>query len=208
LKVSVPAYFGRLYIAPLILDFLEQYPEIEISLDFSDHFVDIINTGFDVVIRIGDLKDSNLIAKKLAVDQRVVVASPKYIKAHGTPNFPSELSQHNVLLFTHELSQSVWSFLDIEGKEYNVKVSGNFETNNCEALMKATRDGLGIALRPMWDVWRSIKSKQLTILMQDYTTPKFNIQAVYPSRDHLPHRVRVFIDHVKQNLEVHKEWNY
>jgi DNA-binding transcriptional LysR family regulator len=208
LKVSVPAYFGRLYIAPLIPDFLEQYPEIEISLDFSDHFVDIINTGFDVVIRIGDLKDSNLIAKKLAVDQRVVVASPKYIKAHGTPNLPSELSQHNVLLFTHELSQSVWSFLDIEGKEYNVKVSGNFETNNCEALMKATRDGLGIALRPMWDVWRSIKSKQLTLLMQDYTTPKFNIQAVYPSRDHLPHRVRVFIDHVKQNLEVHKEWNY
>jgi DNA-binding transcriptional LysR family regulator len=208
LKLSVPAYFGRLYIAPLIPDFLEKYPEIELSLDFSDHFVDIINSGYDVVIRIGDLKDSNLIAKKLAIDQRVLVAAPKYINAHGIPNLPSELNKHNVLLFMHESSQAVWSFFDVQGKEHNVKVSGNFATNNCEALMKATKDGLGIALRPMWDVWRSIQSKQLIVLMPDYTAAKFNIQAVYPSRDHLPHRVRVFIDFFKQHLDDHKEWRY
>lgn len=208
LKVSVPAYFGRLYIAPLIPHFLEQYPEIELSLDFSDHFVDIINSGYDAVIRIGDLKDSNLVAKKLAVDQRVVVASPKYIRTHGTPNLPSELSEHNVLLFTHASTKPIWSFFDSQGKEHTVTVSGNFKTNNCETLMKATKAGLGIALRPMWDVWSSIKSKELAILMQNYTAPKFNIQAVYPNREYLPHRVRVFVDYMKRELESYQEWNY
>lgn len=208
LKVSVPAYFGRLYIAPLIPHFLEQFPEIELSLDFSDHFVDIINSGYDAVIRIGDLKDSSLVAKKLAVDQRVLVASPKYVKNYGVPHSPNELGEHNVLLFTHLSSQPFFTFIDFQGKEHTVKVTGNFETNNCETLMKATKAGLGIALRPMWDVWEPIKLKELVILMTDYTAPRYNIQAVYPNRNHLPHRVRVFINYVKQNLAHHKEWNY
>lgn len=208
LKVSVPAYFGRLYVAPLIPEFLEQFPEIDLSLDFSDEFVDIVNYGYDVAIRIGDLKNSNLIAQKLAVDQRIVVAAPKYVESFGLPQSPEELINHNALLFSNPTPHPFWSFQDNQGNEQSVKVSGNFETNNCESLNKATIAGLGIALRPKWDVWKSIESKELVHILPQYIAPKFSIQAVYPSRTHLPLKARVFIDALKNDLINRTQWNY
>ena len=208
LKVSAPAFFGRLYIAPLMPTFLQQYPEIDLSLNFSDQFVDIISSGYDLAIRIGELQDSNLIIRKLAVDQRVVVASPEYIKRCGKPIVPKDLGEHNVLIFANPSPLNIWTFQDAEQNQQSIKVSGNFETNNCETLNQSTMAGLGIALRPRWDVWRFIESGELVPLLEEYLAPRFDIQAVYPSRTHLPHRVRVFIDMLKQDLEQQSTWNY
>lgn len=207
LKVSVPAYFGRLYIAPLISGFLEQYQEIDLSLDFSDHFVDIISGGYDLAVRIGDLEDSNLIVRKLGVDQRVIVASPEYVARYGEPKTPKELSKHNALIFSNPSPLNIWSFKDARGKEHSVRVSGNFETNNCETLNHAVLSGLGITQRPMWDVWSALESGELVTLLAGYRAPKFDIQVVYPGRANIPHKARVFIELVKNHLDSNLGWN-
>lgn len=204
LKISVPAYFGQLYVSPVLSEFLKLYSEVDMSVNFSDQFVDIIEGGYDVAIRIDNLQDSNLISKKIGTDQRVVVASPEYVKQFGCPNTPSELQNHNVLIFSNPSPFDLWTFYDSNKKKYSVKVSGNFETNNCESLNKATLSGLGLSLRPKWDVWHLIQSGQLTSLLPEYTAEKFDIQAVYPNRDFLPHKVRLFIELLKENLKKEK----
>lgn len=208
LKITAPAYFGRLYIAPLIPRFLQHYPEVNLQTDFTDQFIDIINEGYDLAIRIDNLKDSNLVAKRLGGDQRMVVASPTYLEQFGIPETPDELQQHNVLLFSNPSPQRVWRFVGPSGKHTEVKVSGNFETNNCETLNKVTLAGLGIALRPMWDVWREIESGALIPLLPNYRAPHYDIQALYPSRSYLPHRVRAFLDLLSEHLEKGQPWSH
>jgi len=207
LKISVPAYFGRLYVAPLIPAFLEKYSEVDLSLDFSDHFVDIIGGGYDLAVRIGNLQDSNLIIRKLGVDRRVIVASPGYIKRYGKPESPKELSQHNALVFSNPLPLNHWVFKDTKDKEYGIKVSGNFETNNCEVLNDAVLSGLGITQRPLWDVWSAVRSGELEVLLEEYETPTLDIQIVYPSRTNIPYKVRVFIELLKDYFDRDLGWN-
>lgn len=194
LRVTVPAAFGRLHIAPLVPEFLRRYPDLHLSLHLSDGIVDLIEDGYDVAVRIGEMRDSNLVARYLGVDRRLVVATPSYLAQYGEPSHPEDLMQHNALLFANPAPLNQWQFVDNEGAVHSVKVSGNFETNNCEALREAIMADLGIALRPTWDVWRDIQNGTLKVLLPDYTPPSFNIQAVYPSRRHLPQKVRVFID--------------
>jgi len=160
-----------------------------------------------LAIRIDNLEDSGLVAKPVGKDQRTIVASPAYLKEFGLPETPLELQEHNVLLFSNPAPQRVWSLYDQEGKKHEVKVSGNFETNNCETLNKVTLAGLGISLRPKWDVWRKIEEGVLVPLLTDYRPPSYDIQAVYPNRAYLPYRVRVFIDLLAENLAKESVWN-
>lgn len=206
LRVTVPAAFGRLHIAPLVPEFLRRYPELRLSLHLSDGIMDIIDDGYDVAVRIGERKDSNLVARHLGVDHRFVVATPSYLAKHGTPRSPEELLQHNALLFANPSPLDQWQFVDGNGVEQSVKVSGNFETNNCEALREAIMADLGIALRPTWDVWRDIRNGSLSVLLSDYTPPSFPIQAVYPSRRHLSQKVRVFIDLLQEVFGDRPYW--
>jgi len=200
LRVTVPAAFGRQHIAPLVPEFLSRYPKVRLVLHLSDQRVDLIEEGYDLAIRIGELRDSNLIASPLGIDKRVLVASPAYIAQHGEPSHPEELCKHNALLFANPSPMDSWNFIDTHGKERGVKVSGNFETNNCDALRAAILAGLGIALRPQWDVWRDIQQGCMVALLPDYTHPSFPIQALYPSRRHLSQKVRLFIDMLRERF--------
>lgn len=208
LKISVPSYFGQLHISPLLPEFLKKYPEVEISINFSDQLIDIIQGGYDLAIRIGNLKDSNLIYKKLATDQRIIVASPKYIEKFGKPKNPNELENHNGLIFSNPVPFNLWTLFDSNNQKYEVKVSGNFETNDCHSLNKAVLAGLGIALRPKWDVCNLVEQGELVSLLPDYIAPSFAIQAVYPSRNYLPHRVKVFNDLLERYFRNQRNWNY
>jgi len=194
LRVTVPAAFGRLHIAPLVPEFLRRYPDLRLSLHLTDNIVDLIGEGFDVALRIGDMKDSNLVARQLGTDRRFVVATPSYIEKYGAPRVPEELVKHNALLFSNPNPLDQWQFVDPDGMAHHVKVSGNFETNNCDALREALLADAGIALRPTWDVGKDIRSGTLKVLLPQYVQPNFNIQAVYPSRRHLSQKVRVFVD--------------
>lgn len=194
LRVTVPAAFGRLHIAPLVPEFLRRYPELRLVLHLTDTKVDIIEEGYDVAVRIGDLKDSNLVARHLGIDYRKLVATPSYLIKFGTPKTPEDLLNHNVLLFANPAPLDQWQFIDPKGKSRSIKVTGNFETNNCDALRAAIFADAGIALRPVWDVWQEIRTGSLQVLLPEYKHPSVNIQAVYPSRRHLSQKVRVFID--------------
>ncbi len=207
LKISVPAYFGKLYIAPILPDFLKKYPNIGISIDFSDKFTNVIEDGYDLAVRIGNLQDSTLIAKKVAIDQRLVVASPKYLQTFGTPRNPKELQEHNALIFSNPSPFNLWTFFDCNNKEHNIKVQGNFETNSCESLNKAVLSGVGIALRPKWDVWRYIENGDLIHLLTEFSPPQYNIQVVYPSRHYLPQRVSLFVEFLQHSLASETRWN-
>lgn len=207
LKVSVPAAFGRLHIAPLVPQYLSRYPRVKLSLNLSDSMVDIVNAGYDVAVRIGELKDSSLIARTLGRDRRVVVATPSYLQQHGTPQTPQELAQHNALLFSNTVHLDQWQFIDKNNHSEIVKVSGNLETNNCDALREAIYADLGIALRPLWDVWQDLREGKLVRLLPAYTPPSYTIHAVYPSRRLLPRKTRLFIELLLEKFGETPYWD-
>lgn len=204
LKVTVPAAFGRLHIAPLVPEFLTRYPAIKLTLHLTDSIVDIIDQGYDLAVRIGELKDSSLISKSIGLDRRVVVATPSYLAQYGEPRLPQELAGHNALLFA---SKDHWSFTGPNGKEVSVKVSGNLDTNNCDALREAIYADLGLALRPLWDVWQDLRDGRLVRLLPSFIPPAYPINAVYPSRRLMPKKTRVFIAHLLQRFGPIPYWD-
>ncbi|MGC8604225.1 MAG: LysR family transcriptional regulator [Desulfomonilaceae bacterium] len=207
LRVTAPAAFGRLHIAPLVPILLSRHPSLELYLHLSDDVVDIIEDRYDVAVRIGEMKDSRLIARNLCVDNRLVVATESYIKKFGEPKTPEDLLKHNALLFCSSGKPGPWRFYDKLGKLYTVNVSGNFETNNCDALREAILADIGIALRPTWDIWRDVKSGRMVPLLPEYKPNSFYIKAVYQSRQHLPQKVRVLLDLLIANFGDVPYWD-
>lgn len=193
LKVTAPTTFSRMHIAPYLPEFLAKYPEIELDCYLTDDFVDIISRGFDVAIRIGELQDSSLVQKKLAMDRRVIVASPKYIEKFGVPTNIAELEFHNCLSAG---AQDGWNLQGPEGQQV-VRVKGNIRSNSAEFVRSAVTSGLGIALRSIWDVGPELKRGELKIVMPEYSgADSVAIYAVYPCRDFMPTKVNALIEYL------------
>jgi len=193
LKVTAPTSFGRMHIAPYIGDFLAANPELQLNLDLSDHFVDVVGEGFDVAIRIGELENSTLVARRLAPNHRVICAAPGYLERHGAPASLAEIARHNCLA---AVNQDLWRLEGPEGP-INVRVSGNVHTNSSEVVREAVLAGLGIALRSTWDVGPELKAGRLDVILPQYrSSSRVALFAVYPSRRFLPVKVRVFIDYL------------
>ncbi len=191
LKVTAPTSFSRLHIAPKLGDFLSRYPEVKLDLHLTDHLDDIIRDGFDLAIRVGELQDSSLVAKKLAPDTRVLCASPKYLERAGVPKSLPELELHNCLSAG---AQDHWKLEGPNGEE-TIKVEGNIRTNSAEFLRDALVSGLGIGLRPTWDIGPQLLSGELTTVLPQYRGhSNLAIHAVYPCRDYMPEKVNVFIE--------------
>lgn len=193
LKVTAPTSFGRLHLAPHLAPFLTRNPDLDLDLELSDEFADIVGRGFDVAIRIGELEDSSLVARRLAPNHRVICAAPSYIERHGEPASPAELSRFNCLAAWH---QDLWRLEGPEGP-INVRVSGSIHTNSSEVVREAVLAGLGIALRSTWDVGPDLRAGRLRIVLPHYrASSRVAVYAVYPSRRFLPVKVRVFIDYL------------
>jgi len=193
LKISSPMSFGRLHVASLIPKFLKRYPKIQIDLVMDDRNVDLVSEGFDVAIRSGKLPDSTMIARKLTPLRQVLCASPKYIKTHGQPNTPSQLRQHNCILFSYSIDANEWTLHGDKGPE-NVFVSGNYRVNNSEALHESLLEGIGIGRLPTFVAGPDLKNGRLVELFKHYSIPDHTFYAVFPERQYLPAKVRVFID--------------
>jgi len=190
LKVSAPTSFGRLHIAPHMRDFLSRYPGITLELSLSDAFVDVISEGFDVAIRIADLADTSLVAKRLAPNHRLLCATPEYLANKGAPQTLEELARHTLLLH----GTDHWRLEGPEGG-VSVRVESAIRTNSSEVIREAVLAGIGIALRSTWDIGAELQSGRLLPVMPDYrASSRVAVHAVYPSRRHLAHKVRVFID--------------
>ncbi|NNM40929.1 LysR family transcriptional regulator [Vibrio plantisponsor] len=199
LKITAPMSFGVLYIAPIIAEFLEQFPKVTIDLQLEDQMVDLIEGEFDLAIRIGNLPISNLVAKRLVNCKSVLCASPEYIKRNGSPQKPSDLIGHNCLVYSYFRGGSEWTF-EQQHNEFKVIPKGNFIVNNSEAIRRALIEGLGVGQLPTFLVSKDILSGKLQPIMTPYSLPEHAIYAVFPERKHLPHKVRAFMEFVADKL--------
>ncbi len=204
LKVSAPAGFGRQHVAPLVGDFMQANPEVRVNLNLSDRLVDLINENIDCAIRIGELTDSSLVSVRLGEMRRMVVASPAYLVEHGVPRTPDDLAKHNCLSLGQ---QRGWVFKRPEsGEVETIKVGGTFECNDGAVLHEWALAGRGLAWRSLWEVGRDLKEGRLTSVLDAWQAPPMGIYAVFPQRRHLPLRVRLFIDLLKENYGKAAYW--
>ncbi|MGD1880370.1 MAG: LysR family transcriptional regulator [Kiloniellaceae bacterium] len=194
LRVTLPTAFGILHLLPVLPEFLARHPELTVEIDLNDRFVNMIEEGFDIALRIGDLADSSLISRRLAANRRMVVAAPAYLQGRPVLRHPEDLKDHNCLVYTYRSQRYDWQMVDAEGREHLITVSGNFETNNPMMLRAAALDGLGIVMSPLWLLGPDVKAGRLQCVLPDYHWPDSAIQAVYPPGRHLSARVRSFVD--------------
>lgn len=195
LRLSAPMAFGRLHISPLIPPFLSQNPGVEINMVMDDRVVNLVEGGFDMGIRIGQLADSTMIARPLAPCTSVLCASPEYLRRHGTPQSPYDLSQHNCLFYSYFLGGTEWIFNSHEGVSRFLP-KGNYQVNNSEALYDALLAGLGICQMPKFIVGPALADGRLVSLLPNYRLPKHSIYAIYPQRLHVPAKMRTFLDYL------------
>ena len=205
LLVSAPAGFGRQHVAPLLPSFLAEHREVTVNLNLSDRLVDVVGEGIDVAIRIASLSDSTLVGVKLADNQRVLVATPSYLKRHGTPATLGDLARHNCLAISSEGSQRGWTFRD-GGKTVTLKVPGNMVCNDGAVLHDWALAGKGIAWRSMWEVHAEIESGKLKTVLDQYAAPGSDIYAVFAQRRHLPLRIRAFVDFLRHTYAQPGYW--
>jgi len=212
LRVSLPVTFGRLHIAPILSDFLAQYPEVKLALQLSDGLANLVEADLDVAIRISNLDRSNpnLIVRKLAIYGRFVCGSPAYFRQYGKPSHPNELTQHNCLLFAYSTSSQIWRF-QRETEVCEVKVSGSLVANHSEMLRQICLDGSGLILMPTWLIGEDIQAGRLETVLTDFqispqTDLDTSIYALYlPNRKH-SRRVQVFINFLIQQFGNPPYW--
>ncbi|MDH4189282.1 MAG: LysR family transcriptional regulator [Betaproteobacteria bacterium] len=209
LKVAMPASFGHRHIAPLVPEFAARYPKIQLALSLSDRAVNLVEEGFDLAIRIAELEDSALAARKLAPNRRVVCASPEYLRRRGTPHTPDDLAKHNFLVTTWERDFSLTiEYKEPDGKPGSVRVSGRYACDNWEVLREWALAGLGVALKSTWDVRRHLEDGSLVALCPGYTfDTDVAIYAVYPHRRHLPAKTRAFIEFLAESFGPEPYWD-
>lgn len=203
LRISAPTSFGRMHVAPHLGGFLAEHPHLTVDLQLSDSFVDIVKQGFDLAIRIAELDNSSLIARRLAPAHRLLVASPAYLAAKGAPCSIRELGEHALLNHTGE----PWR-LDGPDGLVQVRTQAPLQTNSSEVVREAVLTGLGIALRSTWDIGTDLKAGRLVVVMPQWrATRRIGVYAVYPSRHHLSFKVRRFIDHFAALYGPAPYWN-
>ena len=195
LKISASTSFGRMHVAPHLKPFMEAHPDLAIHLVLSDDFTDIVGGGFDLAIRIAELNDSSLVARRLAPVRRVLCASPDYLAEHGTPATLDDLKKHRCLPAHNHDS---WRLEGPTGP-VTLRPEGMLITNSSEVIREAVIAGLGIALRSTWDVGAELKSGKLVQVLPQYESSRnVALSAVYPSRQFLPAKVRLFIDYLAE----------
>jgi DNA-binding transcriptional LysR family regulator len=204
LKISAPTSFSRLHIAPFLAEFVNRFPEIEVDIQLTDDFVDIIREGFDVAIRIAELEDSSLVARKLAPDTRVICASPKYIEKMGEPKSLNDLAEHNCLSAG---AQEFWR-LEGPGGQRQLRVKGNIRSNSAEFVREAMLAGLGLGLRSTWDIGPDLAAGTLKVVLPEWRgSSNVSIYAVYPTRDFMPAKVNVFIEYLAELYGTEPYWD-
>jgi DNA-binding transcriptional LysR family regulator len=200
LRLACSGVFGRLHVIPRLTRFRALYPDISIALSMTDGFADLVEEGIDMAIRVGEIADSLLIARRIGTTRRVLVATPDYLERHGTPRAPADLAHHHCIVYDRLLSGASWIFATENGP-LAVPVSGPLQVNNTEAVRTAVLEGLGIGYVPSWHfVDGEFETGRLVALLPEFASPPQPISAVYPSRRFLPLKVRVAIDFFGQDF--------
>ena len=211
LRITAPAGFGRRHVAPLVPRFRELHPDVTISLNLSDRVVDMAGEGYDCAVRVGDLPDSSLVSVRIADNRRLCVATTAYLQRHGTPRHPSDLLQFDCLTLSSEASQiRGWAFrMPTEGGGTEVgylKPGGPLDCSDGQVLHDWCLSGYGIAWRSTWEVEAEIAAGRLVEVLADFAAPPNGIYVVFPQRKHMPLRVRLWIEYLKQQYAQPAFW--
>ncbi len=206
LRLTAPAGFGRRHVAPLIPGFLQRFPKVSITLDLTDRLVNLIDERYDCAVRIGELDDSQYIGVRLADNKRVIVAAPSYIKEHGRPTTPDDLAQHNCLSFGSQGNQAKGWLLRDQDTIRPVRVRGNMASSDGSVLHEWTLAGCGLAWRSLWEVQEDLQAGRLVTVLDDYAAPANGIFAMLPQRQHLPRRVRAFVELLRDTYGKDSYW--
>ena len=214
LRITAPAGFGRRHVAPLVPRFRELHPEVQVSLNLSDRVVDIAAEGYDCAVRVGDLPDSSLVSVRLADNRRLCVATPEYLRRHGTPRHPSELARHDCLVLSSDASQTRgWAFqVPLDPPEpgmselIHLRPAGPLDCSDGQVLHEWCLAGYGIAWRSTWEVEADIAAGRLVPVLEAFAAPPNGIYAVFPQRKHLALRVRLWVDYLKQHYGQPQFW--
>ena len=186
--------FGLRHIAPALPEFLAAYPEVSVDLQLDDRMVDLIAGGIDVAVRIADMADSSLIARRLCSVRRWLVGAPDYFARHGRPRHPRELRHHACLGYLYLATGETWRFTDSSGTEEAVAVTGPLSATNAEALSGALEAGCGVALQPDFVVWEALRDGRLETALDDWSTPSLALHLISPAGRPRPKRVAVLLD--------------
>lgn len=207
LRVTVPATFGRQYVSPLLPEFMSRHPRLRLHIDLADQMRDLVSDGLDLAIRIGALKDSDLVATRLASNRRVLCASPDYLRRHGVPKTPEDLSRHECLLMAVSRDATdTWHLRGQDGNEVAVRVQSRLKSNLGEVIRDAALGGLGISLHSTWHVCEDLRAGRLKQVLPDYQLPESGIYAVMPERRMVLPRVRAFVDFLTEQLGDTPPW--
>ena len=199
-RLSVPVIFGRLYLTPRIGKLLEAHPALELDILFNDGVVDLVAEGIDLAVRAGMIADSSLIARRLGTVARHAMASTSYLQRRGTPQTPTDLAEHDCLMFTQGASPTHWTFEGPEGK-ISIPIRGRFRSDSGEGVREAVVSGYGIGLLPSWYFRDEIDQGSVKILLKDWQVPGVPVHLIYPSRRHLSPRIRAVMDFLTREYD-------
>lgn len=206
LRVNAPVAFGTRHLGPAIGAWLRRHPLVKADLTLNDRFVDLVEEGFDVAVRIARRIDPGLVARPITRARLVVCAAPAYLKERGTPKSPADLARHNCLTYAYGGHQGEWRFTR-RGRDQVVKVSGNMHGNNGDILCSAAAEGLGVIVQPSFLVYELLREKRLARILEGWEIDEATIHAVYPSRQFLTPKVRSFIDFLVERFGDRPYWD-
>lgn len=200
LKVNAPMTFGTMHLAPALADFVVQYPDLQVQLTLNDRFIDPIEEGFDVTVRIAKpQKTASLILHRLTAAPQLLCAAPRYLERHGIPNHPDELQHHSCLHYGQLAVEDQWTLIGSEG-EQTISVHGVLCSNNGEVLRDSAVRGLGITLLPTFIVGQELQQGTLRIVLPNYHPPELSISVIYPVNRHLSTKVRLLVNFLQEQF--------
>lgn len=194
LRISTSVAFGRRVMTPLVLAFMRQHPQLQVELSFEDRYVNLVEQGIDVAVRMGRLADSQLGARYLGTNPWLLAASPGYLAEHGRPRKPAELARHAALVYSSVQGDDRWLFTGADGQPESVPVKGPLRSNNLSALLAAARAGLGVVVLPWYVAQESVKTGALVPLLERWALPAQEMHAVFPSPKLVPAKVKSLCD--------------
>ena len=201
LRVSTSVAFGRRVLVPLAIAHMREHPSLSVDLSFDDRYVNLVEQGVDLAIRMGRLADSTLGSRYLGRNPWVMVAAPAYLKARGVPRTPKDLAQHACLIYSTVQGDDRWTMTGQDGKEHVVPARGPLRSNNLSAVLAAAREELGIAILPWYVARESVADGSVTPILERYALPTQEIHAVFPSPKLVPGKVSSFIEHLRGAME-------
>ncbi|SEG08596.1 LysR family transcriptional regulator [Marinobacterium lutimaris] len=195
MNIHLPAAFGRRHVVPLLSRLAKQYPQLELSVNFTERRINLIDEGVDLVVRIGTLEDdADLVARRLGQQRLVICASPEYLGRYGTPQTPAELTEHDCIIGSRRSNQPAWLLKDARGQLCSQVIRARFDYSDGDAMVQGTLDGLGLSQLPTWLVHDHIQRGELITVLDNHAGAEMPIHAVWPRSRYLQPRQRVVID--------------